>query len=290
MRAKTCLHIPSGRNSIIGQVASQSIRSIGISRNSCAGWRRLDAHVSILLATHMRWTEAQSKDLLCEYHRLSVKLPVCIRMFIGVHVLRTPYSVGSQGGGVFCPLLGRSTICQQLFLVWFNLGACWPLMGYKRPLAFQGRLIGPAPSLPTRSNFPLLSIIGANMSKRSFGDGDLVTLFTGTALISGLVTKFLSFRELELQSQALSWATLPILTIILRRIKTTDNGPSSEVSASSLWIVAVGIATFTVFHAERGPIALAVCILVPLRRRGIAATDSLQPALTPCVLLIGRFT
>ncbi|KAI3327296.1 glycosyltransferase family 90 protein [Xylariaceae sp. AK1471] len=111
---------------------------------------------------------------------------------------------------------------------------------------------------------------------------DPITWSTGAALACGALTHYLASRQTELASELLCWVLLPVVFSIAKQHLDADkhakglplvnklsqsrvNGTTSTVS---LWLVAISIATCSLFRAEIGVVVL-------------------FPALTP-LLLIGQ--
>ncbi|KAI1085132.1 hypothetical protein F5B20DRAFT_521105 [Whalleya microplaca] len=116
------------------------------------------------------------------------------------------------------------------------------------------------------------------MLRAPFEHIDPVTRSTGAALLCSILTQHLSSRQSELYSETLCWMVLPVALKIAKRpdVDKLSKGtaPSSlaahPASASSLWVVALSIATFCIFKAENGMVGF-------------------LPALTPLFLVAQKY-
>lgn len=102
------------------------------------------------------------------------------------------------------------------------------------------------------------------MWKSPWKNIDPVTRSVAAALLCNLLTQHLSRRQSELCSETLSWILLPIIFEVVKLI-TNDFGRTTSrsfprsletrrVSSTSLWTVALGIATACFFKSEKGMI------------------------------------
>ena len=84
---------------------------------------------------------------------------------------------------------------------------------------------------------------------------DPVIRVTGAALICSLLTQWLSSRQSELCSELLAWILLPMVFRAIKRQPDVDRLLGTEIKpapASSLCIVTLSVAVFSVFQAENG--------------------------------------
>ncbi|KAM0254559.1 hypothetical protein ACHAQJ_006665 [Trichoderma viride] len=87
---------------------------------------------------------------------------------------------------------------------------------------------------------------------------ELLSGYAGAALLSATLTQWLSSQELEIYSEILCWAILPILIKCQRQVQPSSLlGPvvsgESNISSSppsSLWIFAASVAIFSLFKME----------------------------------------
>jgi hypothetical protein len=104
------------------------------------------------------------------------------------------------------------------------------------------------------------------MWKSPFQHIDPITKLTGAAISSSLLKQYLSTKESELLSEALSWTILPAIhhywgsSSARGGSRATLPGPIEHTPASgaSLWAVALAVSSATVYQAEYGIIAFFV--------------------------------
>lgn len=121
---------------------------------------------------------------------------------------------------------------------------------------------------------------------------DPVTRVAGAALLSTLLTQWLSSRESELCSEFLAWVLLPMIFRASRREPNIDKPLGTEripTPALSVWIVTLSIVTLCVFRAEIGLVGFFVSS--PLSRTAVSSpcVNNNQPALTPLLLAAEKY-
>ena len=115
-----------------------------------------------------------------------------------------------------------------------------------------------------RSTSPALVTASQTMWKPPFNHIDLVTKSAGAALFCNVLSQWLSTRQSELYAETLAWIMLPILFKIARRpdvntlLRPSSSHAAQRASETSLWLVALSVATFSFFHAENGMVGFFV--------------------------------
>ncbi|KAE8339936.1 hypothetical protein BDV24DRAFT_164822 [Aspergillus arachidicola] len=129
------------------------------------------------------------------------------------------------------------------------------------------------------------------MRTQPFHHIGMLTRSAGAALLCSLWTVRLSSKQSELYSEILAWMILPTMFKMTRQLqvnKILTRAPLSEPgfqlqSAVSLWISALGIATFCVYQAENGLVGvfplLTPLLLVAERYLGSELGDSTTSSL-----------